>query len=148
MTTMDIINAIRNDIEEIRDSVPRLDTGETIQVVEQIRRLESLVADVIAERQRSAILAGRSTAAVAVVVSGPVVRPSWQAPARVATPAMPAMPRLSRGLSVGATTDEAAETAGNGALVSRWADQRGRCFAALVALYSTLVSSREAGLDY
>jgi len=143
MTTMDIINAIRNDIEEIRDSVPRLDTGETIQVVEQIRRLESLVADVIAERQRSAILAGRSTATEAVVVSGPVVRPAWQPPVRAATPPMPAMPRLSRELSVGATTDEAA-----GAPVSRWASQRARCYAALVSLYGALVTSREAGLDY
>jgi len=144
---MDIINAIRNDIEEIRDSVSTLDTGETIQVVELIRHLESLLADVIAERQRSAILAGRPAAAVAVVVAGPVVRPAWQAPARVATPPMPTMPRL-RGLSVVAPTDEAAETAGNGAPVSRWADQRGRCYAALVSLYAALVSSREASLDY
>ena len=144
---MDIITAIRNDIEEIRDSVPRLDTGETIQVVERIRHLESLLADVIVERQRSAILAGRSTAAVAVVVSGPVVRPAWCPPVRPATPSMPAMPRL-RGLSVVATSDEASETAGNGAPVSRWAHQRSRCYAALVSLYSTLVSSREASLDY
>jgi len=144
---MDILNAIRNDIEQLRASVPRLDTDETIQVVTRIRHLESLVADVIVERQRSAILAGRSTAAVAVVVAGPVVRPAWCPPVRPATPAAPAMPRL-RGLSVVAPCDEAAETAGNGAPVSRWADQRGRCYAALVSLYSTLVSSREAGLDY
>jgi len=144
---MDIITAIRNDIEEIRDSVPRLDTGETIQVVERIRHLESLLADVIVERQRSAILAGRSTAAVAVVVAGPVVRTAWQPPVRAATPAAPAMPRL-RGLSVVAPCDEAKEKAPNGAPVSRWADQRGRCFAALVALYGALVASREASLDY
>jgi len=144
---MDILDHIRNDIAQLRSTVPLLGTEETIQAVERIRHLESLVADVIVERQRSAILAGRSTAAVAVVVAGPVVRTAWQAPARVATPPMPTMPRL-RGLSVVAPTDEAAETAGNGAPVSRWADQRGRCYAALVSLYSTLVSSREASLDY
>ena len=144
---MDILDHIRNDIAQLRDSVSTLDTGETIQVVERIRHLESLLADVIVERQRSAILAGRPAAAVAVVVAGPVVRPAWCPPVRPATPAAPAMPRL-RGLSVVAPCDEAAETAGNGAPVSRWADQRGRCYAALVSLYSTLVSSREAGLDY
>ena len=144
---MDILNAIRNDIEQLRASVPRLDTDETIQVVTRIRHLESLVADVIVERQRSAILAGRSTAAVAVVVAGPVVRPAWCPPVRPATPAAPAMPRL-RGLSVVAPCDEAKEKAPNGAPVSRWADQRSRCYAALVSLYAALVSSREAGLDY
>ena len=144
---MDILNAIRNDIEQLRASVPRLDTDETIQVVTRIRHLEGMVADVIAERQRSAILAGRSTATEAVVVSGPVVRAAWCPPVRAATPSMPAMPRL-RGLSVVATSDEASETASNGAPVSRWVAQRTRCFAALVALYGALVVSREASLDY
>jgi len=144
---MDILDHIRNDIAQLRSTVPLLGTEETIQAVERIRHLESLVADVIAERQRSAILAGRSTATEAVVVSGPVVRAAWCPPVRAATPPMPAMPRL-RGLSVVATSDEASETASNGAPVSRWVAQRTRCFAALVALYSTLVSSREAGLDY
>ena len=144
---MDIISAIKNDIAQLRDSVSTLDTDETIQAVEQIRRLDSLVADVIAERQRSAILAGRPAAAVAVVVAGPVVRPAWCPPVRPATPAAPAMPRL-RGLSVVAPCDEAKEKAPNGAPVSRWADQRSRCYAALVSLYAALVSSREASLDY
>jgi len=145
---MDILDHIRNDIAQLRDSVPRLGTDETIQVVTRIRHLESMVADVIAERQRSAILAGRpASAAAAVLVSAPVVRPAWQPPVRVATPATPAMPRL-RGLSLVAPSAEAAEKAGNGAPVSRWASQRARCYAALVSLYGALVTSREASLDY
>ena len=144
---MDILDHIRNDIAQLRSTVPLLGTEETIQAVERIRRLESLVADVIAERQRSAILAGRPAAAVAVVVAGPVVRPAWCPPVRPATPAAPAMPRL-RGLSVVSPEDESSTTAPNGAPVSRWVAQRTRCFAALVALYAALVSSREASLDY
>ena len=144
---MDILDHIRNDIAQLRSTVPLLGTEETIQAVERIRHLESMVADVIAERQRSAILAGRPAAAVAVVVAGPVVRPAWCPPVRPATPSMPAMPRL-RGLSVVAPSDEATATAPNGAPVSRWADQRSRCYAALVSLYAALVSSREASLDY
>ena len=145
---MDILDHIRNDIAQLRSTVPLLGTEETIQAVERIRRLESLVADVVTERQRSAILAGRpASALVAVVVSGPVVRPAWQPPVRAETPAMPAMPRL-RGLSVVSPEDESSTTAPNGAPVSRWVAQRTRCFAALVALYGALVVSREASLDY
>ena len=142
---MDILSAIRNDIEMLRGRVPMLSTEEAIWAVERIRNLEGMVGDVIAARQQAAMLSGATPTTIPVVIAGPVARPAWCPPVRQAVPAATPQPRLSRGLSVVPPGDE---VAGSMPPVSRWAAQRARCYAALVGVYAALVESREDSLDY
>ncbi len=125
-TPPDLAVRVREEIESIRATVPRLGTVEQIRAVESIRRLESDLADLVALRQQSAMAKGKPVPTEAIVVAAP-------APRRAAVPP--------------AVRTATVRTATPAAQPDPWAAQLDRCYTAAVHVYAALVQSREDGLD-